>query len=284
MAFTLNDYLSREVTENALPEALKKLLLAVAETSKAISAEVASAPIAGELGLAGSENIQGEDQKKLDVISNEMMCRDLLKFAPGTLSGMASEEMDHALPVPENEPVGPYLICFDPLDGSSNIDINVSIGTIFSVIPSPKGATHDIRDEDFLQKGENQVAAGYVIYGPQTQMVFTVGRGVVVFTLDLAKNEYVLTAEKMTVAKAAKDFAINMSNMRHWEAPVKRYVEELLAGTTGVRGKDFNMRWVAAMVAEVHRILNRGGIFMYPRDNRDPAKPGKLRLMYEANP
>lgn len=284
MAFTLNDYLSREVTENALPEALKKLLLAVAETSKAISAEVASAPIAGELGLAGSENIQGEDQKKLDVISNEMMCRDLLKFAPGTLSGMASEEMDHALPIPENEPVGPYLICFDPLDGSSNIDINVSIGTIFSVIPSPKGATHDIRDEDFLQAGENQVAAGYVIYGPQTQMVFTVGRGVVVFTLDLAKNEYVLTAEKMTVAKAAKEFAINMSNMRHWEAPVKRYVEELLAGTTGVRGKDFNMRWVAAMVAEVHRILNRGGIFMYPRDNRDPAKPGKLRLMYEANP
>ena len=152
------------------------------------------------------------------------------------------------------------------------------------MIPSPKGATHDIRDEDFLQAGENQVAAGYVIYGPQTQMVFTVGRGVVVFTLDLAKNEYVLTAEKMTVAKAAKEFAINMSNMRHWEAPVKRYVEELLAGTTGVRGKDFNMRWVAAMVAEVHRILNRGGIFMYPRDNRDPAKPGKLRLMYEANP
>ena len=284
MAFTLNDYLSREVTENALPEALKKLLLAVAETSKAISAEVASAPIAGELGLAGSENIQGEDQKKLDVISNEMMCRDLLKFAPGTLSGMASEEMDHALPVPENEPVGPYLICFDPLDGSSNIDINVSIGTIFSVIPSPKGATHDIRDEDFLQAGENQVAAGYVIYGPQTQMVFTVGRGVVVFTLDLAKNEYVLTAEKMTVAKAAKEFAINMSNMRHWEAPVKRYVEELLAGTTGVRGKDFNMRWVAAVVAEVHRILQRGGIFMYPRDHRDLTKPGKLRLMYEANP
>ena len=146
MAQTLNDYLSREVAENGLPEALKKLLLAVAETSKAISAEVASAPIAGELGLAGSENVQGEDQKKLDVISNEMMCRDLLKFAPGTLSGMASEEMDHALAIPADEPVGPYLICFDPLDGSSNIDINVSIGTIFSVIPSPRGATHDITD------------------------------------------------------------------------------------------------------------------------------------------
>ncbi len=284
MAQTLNDYLSREVAENGLPEALKQLLLAVAETSKAISAEVASAPIAGELGLAGSENVQGEDQKKLDVISNEMMCSDLLKFAPGTLSGMASEEMNHALAVPASDPVGPYLICFDPLDGSSNIDINVSIGTIFSVIPSPRGATHDITDADFLQKGENQLAGGYVIYGPQTQMVFTVGRGVVVFTLDLAKNEYFLTAEKVTIAPAAKEFAINMSNMRHWEAPVKRYVEELLAGKTGVRGKDFNMRWVAAMVAEVHRILNRGGIFMYPRDNRDPAKPGKLRLMYEANP
>ena len=284
MSMNLNQYLSREAAENGLPEALKSLLLAVAETSKAISAEVANAPIIGELGLAGSENVQGEDQKKLDVISNEMMCRDLLKFAPGTLSGMASEEMDHALAVPADAPAGPYLICFDPLDGSSNIDINVSIGTIFSVLPSPRGAVHDIKDEDFLQKGDQQVAAGYVIYGPQTQMVFTVGRGVVVFTLDLARNEYVLTAEKITIAPAAKEFAINMSNMRHWEAPVKRYVEELLAGKTGPRGKDFNMRWVAAMVAEVHRILNRGGIFMYPRDHRDPAKPGKLRLMYEANP
>ena len=284
MTQTLNEYLSEETERNALPAALKQLLLAVAETSKAISAEVAAAPIAGELGLAGSENIQGEDQKKLDVISNSMMCRDLLLFAPGTLSAMASEEMDHCLPVPADQPAGPYLICFDPLDGSSNIDINVSIGTIFSVIPSPRGATHDIRDEDFLQKGDNQVAAGYVIYGPQTQMVFTLGRGVVVFTLDLAKNEYVLTGQKLVIAPDAKEFAINMSNMRHWQAPVKRYIDELLAGADGARGKNFNMRWVAAMVAEVHRIMNRGGIFMYPRDNRDPAKPGKLRLMYEANP
>ena len=176
------------------------------------------------------------------------------------------------------------MICFDPLDGSSNIDINVSIGTIFSVLPNPRADASAPEDKDFLQPGQRQLAAGYVIYGPQTQMVFTLGRGVVMFTLDPRSDRYILTTSNVQVPEAAKEFAINCSNMRHWEGPVKRYVAELLEGTTGVRGKDFNMRWVAAMVAEVHRILCRGGIFMYPRDDRDPSRPGKLRLMYEANP
>mgnify|MGYP005796427967 FL=1 len=191
--------------------------------------------------------------------------------------------MDHALQVPANCDVGPYLVLFDPLDGSSNIDINVSIGTIFSILPA--GTPHrDVKDEEFLQPGRKQLAAGYVIYGPQTQLVFTLGFGTTLFTLDLGTGNFYQTIEKLEIAPQAKEFAINCSNMRHWEAPVQRYITELLAGTTGPRGKDFNMRWVAAMVAEVHRILNRGGIFMYPRDDRDPSKPGKLRLMYEANP
>ena len=279
---TLKHYLEAEVTKNGLPQKLADLITGVAETSKEISYEVSRGALAGVLGMAGTENIQGEDQKKLDVISNRLMVEGCI--ATGAVSAMASEEMDHALLVPADKPVGPYLICFDPLDGSSNIDINVSIGTIFSVLPIPKGASRDITDDDFLQSGDNQLAAGYVIYGPQTQLVFTVGRGVAMFTLDPDSGDFILTTPVVTLAADTKEFAINMSNMRHWQEPVKRYVAELLQGTTGVRGKDFNMRWVAAMVAEVHRILSRGGIFMYPRDDRDPAKPGKLRLMYEANP
>lgn len=279
---TLKEFFAAEVAQNGMPQQLVDLLIGVSETCKHISFEVSRGALAGVLGMAGTENVQGEDQKKLDVISNDLMVEGCAKT--GAVCGMASEEMDHCLQVPANLPIGPYLICFDPLDGSSNIDINVSIGTIFSVLPSPRGADRNIVDADFLQPGTNQVAAGYVVYGPQTQMVFTLGRGVVMFTLDRESNEFLLTLPAAQIPAAAKEFAINCSNMRHWEMPVKRYIAELLEGKTGVRGKDFNMRWIAAMVAEVHRILNRGGIFMYPRDNRDPSKPGKLRLMYEANP
>ena len=197
---------------------------------------------------------------------------------------MVSEEVDHPISVPEDQAIGPYLVAFDPLDGSSNIDINVSIGTIFSILPNPHEDATAPQDADFLQPGDRQLAAGYIMYGPQTQMALTLGRGVVMFTLDPRTNTYILTNDNVQVPEQAKEFAINCSNKRHWEAPVNRYIEELLAGKTGVRGKDYNMRWVAAMVAEVHRILCRGGIFMYPKDNRDPSKPGKLRLMYEANP
>ena len=281
MSKTLGLYLREMETKHGIDPRLTGLVAHLADTCKEISVKVSRGALAGVLGSAGSENVQGETQKKLDVIANDIMCQACAES--GYVSGIASEEMDHALQVPENCEVGPYLVLFDPLDGSSNIDINVSIGTIFSILPA--GTPHrDVTDEEFLQPGVNQLAAGYVIYGPQTQLVFTMGHGTVVFTLDLSSGTYLQTCEGMNIPAAAKEFAINCSNMRHWEEPVVRYINELLAGKTGPRGKDFNMRWVAAMVAEVHRILNRGGIFMYPRDNRDPSKPGKLRLMYEANP
>lgn len=278
---TLSEMLAGEVKNNGLDEKLAKLIETVAACGVEISSEVSCGALMGVLGLAGSENVQGEEQKKLDVISNEIVTKAVLDS--GIVAACASEEMDHCVPAESTER-RPYLICYDPLDGSSNIDINVSIGTIFSILPNPHDDAAAPTDEDFLQPGDRQLAAGYIMYGPQTQMALTLGRGVVMFTLDPRTNTYILTNDNVKVSEQAKEFAINCSNMRHWEAPVRRYVEELLAGTTGVRGKDFNMRWVAAMVAEVHRILCRGGIFMYPRDNRDPSKPGKLRLMYEANP
>jgi fructose-1,6-bisphosphatase I len=196
---------------------------------------------------------------------------------------MASEEMESIHLVPNRYPQGEYLLLFDPLDGSSNIDVNVSIGTIFSVLQKPEGS-EGITEDEFLQTGRQQVAAGYCVYGPQTTLVLTVGDGVAMFTLDREQGSFVLTQENVKVPEDTQEFAINMSNMRHWDTPVKRYVDECLQGKEGVRGKDFNMRWIASMVADVHRILTRGGVFMYPWDKREPHKAGKLRLMYEANP
>ncbi len=281
MAKTLALYLEDIEREHGVDPKLTALVAHIAQTCKDISFKVSRGALAGITGSAESENVQGETQKKLDIIANDIMSTACL--TSGLVSAVASEEMDHAEQVAADAPVGPYLVLFDPLDGSSNIDINVSIGTIFSVLPA--GTPHrDVQDEEFLQAGTQQKAAGYVIYGPQTQLVFTLGYGTTVFTLDRTTDEYIQTIEKVILAPETAEFAINCSNMRHWQAPVQRYITELLAGKTGPRGKNFNMRWIAAMVAEVHRILNRGGIFMYPRDNRDPSKAGKLRLMYEANP
>jgi fructose-1,6-bisphosphatase I/sedoheptulose-1,7-bisphosphatase len=205
----------------------------------------------------------------------------------GHLAGMASEEMDHPCQIPAQYPRGKYLLVFDPLDGSSNIDVNVSVGSIFSVLRAPKEVTEsgrDVTEADFLQPGATQVAAGYALYGPTTMLVLTVGNGAAGFTLDPNLGEFMLTHPKLQVPADTQEFAINASNSRFWEAPIKRYVDECLAGKSGVRGKDFNMRWIASMVAEAHRILMRGGVFMYPRDNKDPSKAGRLRLLYEANP
>jgi fructose-1,6-bisphosphatase I len=205
----------------------------------------------------------------------------------GHLAAMASEEMDSIYAVPNRYPQGEYLLLFDPLDGSSNIDVNVSIGTIFSVLKKrhdDPNVIEPISENDFLQPGRQQVAAGYCVYGPQTTLVLTVGDGVAMFTLDREQGSFVLTQENVRIPEDTKEFAINMSNMRHWDEPVRRYIDECLQGQEGPRGKDFNMRWIASMVADVHRILTRGGVFMYPWDKREPNKPGKLRLMYEANP
>ncbi|MFJ2994093.1 class 1 fructose-bisphosphatase [Pandoraea sp. NPDC087047] len=279
---TLTQYLIEQQREfNNIPAELRLLIEVVARACKSISHAVSKGALGGVLGSAGSENVQGEVQKKLDVISNEIMLE--ANEWGGHLAAMASEEMEDVFHIPNRYPQGEYLLMFDPLDGSSNIDVNVSIGTIFSVLRCPDGVT-DPTEKDFLQPGTQQVAAGYAVYGPQTILVLTTGHGVNCFTLDREMGSWVLTQEGMRIPEDTKEFAINMSNERHWYPPVQRYIGELLQGKEGVRGKDFNMRWIASMVADVHRILTRGGVFMYPADKRDPDKPGKLRIMYEANP
>jgi fructose-1,6-bisphosphatase I len=283
---SLTRYLvEQQRVDGHIPSELRLLLEVVARACKSISQAVNKGALGGVLGTAGSENVQGEVQKKLDIIANEVLIE--ANEWGGHLAAMASEEMDSIYVVPNRYPQGEYLLLFDPLDGSSNIDVNVSIGTIFSVLKKhnddPK-AVEPVGEHDFLQPGRQQVAAGYCIYGPQTTLVLTVGDGVAMFTLDREQGSFVLTQEKVRIPEDTKEFAINMSNMRHWDAPVKRYIDECLQGKEGPRGKDFNMRWIASMVADVHRILTRGGIFMYPWDKREPNKPGKLRLMYEANP
>ena len=279
---SLTRYLIEEQREKGVikPD-LRLLIEVVARACKTIATQINKGDLGGVLGNVGSINVQGEVQKKLDVLSNEILLE--ANEWGGHLAAIASEEMDDPYPIPHRYPKGEYLLVFDPLDGSSNIDVNVSVGTIFSVLKAPEGVTEP-KPEDFLQPGTKQVAAGYTVYGPSTVLVLTVGDGTHMFTLDREQGSFVLTEMNVRIPEDTAEFAINMSNMRHWDAPVKRYIDELLAGKTGPRGKDFNMRWVASMVADVHRILTRGGVFMYPVDAKCRDKGGRLRLMYEANP
>lgn len=281
---TLTQFLIEQQRGNgALPADVRLLIEVVARACKAIGHHVSKGALGGVLGSLESENIQGEVQKKLDVLSNEILLE--ANEWGGNLAAMASEEMDTIHNIPSSYPRGRYLLLFDPLDGSSNIDVNVSIGTIFSVLAMPEGSDGRAATEaDFLQQGSRQIAAGYAVYGPQTILVLTVGQGVFAFTLDREVGSWVLTEENVRIPVDTSEFAINASNMRHWAEPVRRYIDECLAGVEGPRGRNFNMRWVASMVADVHRILTRGGIFLYPWDKREPGKPGKLRLLYEANP
>jgi fructose-1,6-bisphosphatase I len=259
------------------------LLNDVVTACKVISNAVNHGALIDVLGSAESENVQGETQKKLDIISNEIFLKS--NEWSGHVAGMASEEMEDVYQIPSQYPRGKYLLVFDPLDGSSNIDVNVSVGTIFSILRCPEGVEQPTA-EDFLQPGSKQVCAGYALYGPSSMMVLTTGNGVNGFTLDQNIGEFILTHGSMSIPEDTQEFAVNASNMRFWETPLKRYIEECLAGSEGPRGRDFNMRWIASMVAEVHRILTRGGVFMYPVDSKMKAKglEGKLRLLYEANP
>jgi fructose-1,6-bisphosphatase I/sedoheptulose-1,7-bisphosphatase len=283
--WTLTRYLIEQ--RRRYPQAsgdLNALILDVSLACRAIARIVAQGRLA-EATAPVAVNVQGEQQKPLDVTSNELFLR--MNEWGGQLAGMASEEMDEPHQVPEAFPRGKYLLVFDPLDGSSNIDVNVSVGSIFSILRAPAdaaGGARPVTEADFLQPGAAQVAAGYAIYGPATMFVLSVGNGVAGFTLDPNLGEFVLTHPNLQVPADTQEFAINTSNSRFWEPPVKRYVDECLSGAAGPRGKDFNMRWIASLVAEAHRILMRGGVFLYPRDNRDPARPGRLRLLYEANP
>jgi fructose-1,6-bisphosphatase I len=282
----LTRFLIEEERAGHIGPDLRLLIEVVARACKRISIEVGKGALGGVLGDAGtpgaaSMNIQGEAQKKLDVIANDVLME--ANAWGGHLAGLASEEMDHSVPIDDMYPRGNYLLLFDPLDGSSNIDVNISVGTIFSVLRCPEGVTVPA-DEHYLQPGTSQLAAGYCTYGPNTTLVLTVGHGTHAFTLDREIGSFMLTTRGMQIPAETQEFAVNMSNQRHWQPPMQAYVADLLAGKTGPRGKDFNMRWVASMVADVHRLLTRGGIFSYPLDAKCAAKGGKLRLMYEANP
>ncbi len=266
------------------------LILDVALACKAIARSVARGELGATAGPGGTQpvaavNVHGETQKRLDVVSNQYFTR--LNEWGGHLAGMASEEMELPAQIPAQHPRGKYLLVFDPLDGSSNLDVNVSVGSVFSILRASDdlvASGRDVTEADFLQPGSQQLAAGYALYGPSTMLVLSVGSGVAGFTLDPDLGEFMLTHPDLRVPADSQEFAINASNSRFWEPPVKRYVDECLAGRTGPRGKDFNMRWIASMVAEAHRILMRGGVFLYPRDTKDLSKPGRLRLLYEANP
>lgn len=271
---TLANYLNNHASNPALND----VITTVADVGKTISQLLRKGALADILGEAGNQNIQGEDQKKLDVLANDLLLDALAKNAH--CAGVASEELDNATPANAD---GSLLVLFDPLDGSSNIDINMAVGTIFSILPYERqGQTS--KNSDFLQAGNQQLAAGYLLYGTSTVLALTVTDDVVMFSLDPDTGEYVLIADKVEIAADTSEYAINASNYRYWRAPMQQYIDELVAGETGVRGRDFNMRWVAAMVGDVHRILCRGGLFTYPFDTKHANKAGKLRLMYEANP
>ncbi|MGB1238335.1 MAG: class 1 fructose-bisphosphatase [Pseudomonadales bacterium] len=269
----LSQFLRHKETDEELTDLIATLMVACKE----IALKLREGAISGVLGTTSNTNVQGETQKKLDVISNEILKKYLLGHT--TVAGLASEEESE--PVIAN-PNGKYLVIFDPLDGSSNIDINVSVGTIFSILEAnPAEGFHD--EAPYLQTGRKQLVSGYVLYGPAAVLVLTTGQGVNMFTLSNT-GDFLLTRENVTIPEETQEFAINMSNYRHWEPAMRSYVDDLLEGVDGPRCKNYNMRWVAAMVAEIHRVLTRGGIFIYPWDARVPKKPGKLRLMYEGNP
>jgi fructose-1,6-bisphosphatase len=278
---TLSKFIIEEQRKLACGAELIALVNDIQTACKYIAVAVAKGALSGTRGTTDNVNVQGEKQVPLDMVSNDIMLKSC--EWGGALAGMASEEMEEPYKIPAEHPRGRYLLVFDPLDGSSNLDVNVTVGTIFSVLRAPEGVTDPVA-ADFLQPGTEQVCAGYALYGPAAMIVLTLGTGVHGFTLDPDIGAYILTHPNLSIAPDTHEFAVNASNQRFWEPPVKRYVEECVAGKSGDREKDFNMRWIASMVAEVHRILMRGGLFMYPKDTKDPKRPGRLRLLYEANP
>ena len=271
---TLAHYLKERKNDSAVGD----VITTITEVGKTISQLLRKGALADILGEAGNQNVQGEEQKKLDVLANDLLLDALAQNKH--CAGVASEELDDATPANAD---GSLLVLFDPLDGSSNIDINMAVGTIFSILPYQRqGQTSE--NSDFLQAGNAQLAAGYLLYGTSTMLALTVADNVVMFSLDPDNNDYVLVEDNVQIDADTSEYAINSSNYRYWRAPMQQYIDELIAGDTGVRGRDFNMRWVAAMVGDVHRILCRGGLFTYPFDTKYANKAGKLRLMYEANP
>ncbi len=276
---TLAQYLATASHYLSYGKALSSLLLNIADCTKSIAALTAKGALVNVGHKLDVTNVQGEVQTNIDVLSNDLFIAGFKKS--GLVSGLVSEELDAPVLFTEAEKNGKFLVVFDPLDGSSNVSVNVSTGSIFSILAAFKDAN---KIYDFLQAGNKQLAAGYALYGPSTMLVITIGSGVQGFTLCPETQEFVLTHPDIQIPKISSEFAINASNERHWEVPVQNYINECIAGSNGTRERDFNMRWVASMVADVHRILMRGGVYLYPVDNKLPAKAGRLRLLYEANP
>jgi fructose-1,6-bisphosphatase I / sedoheptulose-1,7-bisphosphatase len=280
MQQSLNDFLNEKLQQTEAESRLAMVIKALVQSVIEIATLVETAPLAGQMGKLDNNNVQGEQQAKLDLLANDCFVANLQ--ACEAIAGIVSEELEEAILLAKDIHQTNYLAVFDPLDGSSNIEVNVAVGSIFSVLSAPIGRV--AQTADFLQKGQHQQFAGYAIYGPSTLLVFTFGEGVHCFTLNRATGEFVLTQANIRVPADTQEFAINASNMRFWEPPIQQYITECLAGTTGARDKDFNMRWVASMVADLHRILMRGGIYLYPKDNKTPVKAGRLRLLYELSP
>ena len=280
----LDTFLSEKFSQSEADQRLVMVIKTIAQSVKQVANMVETAPLAGQLGKLDNENVQGEQQAKLDLLTNDCFVANLQ--ACDAVAGIVSEELGEAILLSKDASKPNYLAVFDPLDGSSNIEVNVAVGSIFSILKAPVGRATQVAD--FLVKGTEQVLAGYAIYGPSTILVFTFGTGVQCFTLDRTRDkvsgDFVLTNDNMRVPEETQEFAINASNARFWEPPIQQYISECQAGATGARGKDFNMRWIASMVADVHRVLMRGGVYLYPKDNKLPLKAGRLRLLYELNP
>ncbi|MBB4303075.1 fructose-1,6-bisphosphatase I [Rhodobium orientis] len=257
---------------------IAQTIVSIAGNGIAIAELIAAGPLAGTLGASLGENADGDTQKELDVRAHEMIAAGL-KETP--VAYMGSEEAEE--PVAINPDTGTLVVAIDPLDGSSNIDTNVSVGTIFSILPVQPGSDRTPLG-DFLQPGTAQLAAGIIVYGPQTSLVLTVGAGTQIYILDRANRRFLLVREKVEIPLDKPEYAINASNYRFWDEPVRAYIDDCIAGEEGPRATNFNMRWIASLVAEVYRILARGGIFLYPRDSRKGYQRGRLRLVYEANP
>jgi fructose-1,6-bisphosphatase I len=277
---TLRKFIADEQKKS--PEAtgeLTGLLSELITCAKIISREVNKAGLVEILGLTGHRNVQGEEVMKLDIFSNETIIKNLSHT--GHLCIMASEEIDDPVPIPDRYPRGKYALSFDPLDGSSNIDANAPIGTIFSVQRCPEGTSEPT--EALLQPGSRQVCAGYFLYGSSTVMVYTTGSGVHMFTLDPSVGEFLLSRAYLRIPERGKYYSVNEGNYNYWEPGVQRYVDYLKAQTE--ERKPYSTRYIGSLVADFHRTLCYGGIFAYPADFKDPAKPkGKLRLLYEASP
>jgi fructose-1,6-bisphosphatase len=280
MPKNLEDFLSEKLSQTEEKQRLAMVMQAIAKSVRQAADMIETAPLAGQLGKLDNENVQGEQQAQLDLLTNDCFVENLQ--ACEAVAGIVSEELNEAILLAKDSSKANYLAVFDPLDGSSNIEVNVAVGSIFSVLKAQIGRA--TLSADFLQKGTAQVLAGYAVYGPSTILVLTFGEGVQCFTLDRTTGAFMLTQENMHISEDTQEFAINASNARFWELPIQQYVSECQAGITGVRGKDFNMRWIASMVADMHRILMRGGIYLYPTDNKLPLKAGRLRVLYELNP